>query len=72
MNCTFNLAYRGHCGVESDTDRCVQHRGLYCAGCGAWATGECCHTMQLVCGAPLCRDCEHGDGRKMEHRRIAK
>lgn len=53
--CTFGLAFRGECGIEN----CAEHAELKCDSCGGVATDECGHTMGLVCGAPICRACEH-------------
>lgn len=58
--CKFNLAWRGRC--ENDADEsgyCAEHKDLKCCSCGNSATHQCSSTMGLVCGAPLCDDCEH-------------
>lgn len=59
--CRFTLAYVGRC--ESDAlpgkTMCSKHDGLACRGCGAQATQECPSASSLVCGAPICDDCEH-------------
>ena len=36
-----------------------EHLHLKCSSCGNTATHMCEETMGLVCGAPLCDDCEH-------------
>ena len=53
--CNFTPAWVGPCG-KSD---CKEHTALKCSCCGAPATRECSETFGLVCGAPLCLDCEH-------------
>lgn len=59
--CGFNEAWIGRCKEPTpiDGDRCEKHRGKKCASCGQDATRSCDETMGLVCGAPLCDDCEH-------------
>jgi hypothetical protein len=37
---------------------CARHSGLPCIVCKSQATHECCYAGQLVCGVPLCADCE--------------
>ena len=54
--CAFTIAYRGECGWE---EPCPDHTGLRCTSCGSPATMECPEITDLVCGAPLCGDCEH-------------
>jgi hypothetical protein len=67
--CSFDLAWRGKCGEPN----CEKHASLKCGSCGAPATHECDETMGLVCGVPLCADCEHEisedgtNGRTMRH-----
>lgn len=58
--CGFKLAWREPCQkTATDSGRCEEHTGLICCSCGAPATGECNETMELVCGAILCDNCEH-------------
>jgi hypothetical protein len=59
--CCFDLAWIGKCGQETldGKELCPRHEKEKCAACGAQATHQCDETMGLVCGAPLCRDCEH-------------
>lgn len=62
--CVYDEAWAGACGdpaVESDPPRCDEHAEKTCASCGAPATGGCEATFGLVCGAPLCDDCEMSD-----------
>ena len=70
--CRFDNAWIGPCGGSTveDSEYCKIHLGLMCIGCRTkQATRECSETMQFVCGAPLCDDCEHKfDGRIMQHR----
>lgn len=59
--CKFNKAWQGQCKNEAieGSDFCKEHTGLKCSSCGEPATRECDETMGLVCGAPLCDNCEH-------------
>ena len=57
-NCTFDLAWRGQCKATCEGSVCTQHAAVKCCVCGEQATHECDHTGQLVCGAPLCNNCE--------------
>jgi hypothetical protein len=59
MNCKFNLAWVGPCKEETEVEFCEKHSNLKCCSCGEQATRECPETMGLVCGAPLCNNCEH-------------
>jgi hypothetical protein len=56
--CEFQRAWIGRCDNEAEPF-CAKHSGLKCSSCGAQATTECYETMGLVCGAPLCANCEH-------------
>lgn len=53
--CTFSLAWIGPCGKHD----CKDHSNLVCSCCGAPATRQCEETFGMVCGSPLCNDCEH-------------
>jgi len=58
--CIWQQAWIGECkeeAVSGDT-RCGKHQ-LVCCSCGEHATHDCSETGQLVCGAPLCDECEH-------------
>lgn len=58
--CKFNLAWVGNCNESTtDNDLCDKHKKEKCCSCGEQATRECSETMGLVCGAPLCDNCEH-------------
>lgn len=59
--CEFILAWIGPCGseVEGNYTFCKTHDSETCCSCGEKATKECSETMELVCGAPLCNECEH-------------
>jgi hypothetical protein len=58
--CNFNKAWVGPCGNELGANEfCEEHHEVKCASCKGKATRECSETMGLVCGAPLCNDCEH-------------
>ena len=58
--CQFNLAWQGACGMPAnESGFCEKHEDILCVSCGKQATRECAETMMLVCGAPLCDDCEH-------------
>jgi len=59
-DCKYGLAWIGRCRKEAvDGDYCEDHKDIMCCSCGAKATHQCAETMGLVCGAPLCDDCEH-------------
>lgn len=57
--CEFKQAWIGQCNVFSENDYCEGHSKDKCCSCGEQATHTCSETMQLVCGAPLCDNCEH-------------
>lgn len=57
--CSFKLAWKGECGASTSSKYCKEHNSVMCSSCGKKATRECEETMGLVCGAPLCDDCEH-------------
>jgi transcriptional regulator NrdR family protein len=58
--CKFVKAWIGQCKKEANVNGfCKEHIGMKCVSCGAQATHECEETGQVVCGAPLCDDCEH-------------
>lgn len=58
--CRFDKAWVGKCNEPADeSGYCETHKGIKCVSCGAQATHECPETGTLVCGAPLCDDCEH-------------
>lgn len=56
--CQFRKAWIGQCKNEGEPF-CNEHANLKCSSCGNPATRECDSTMGLVCGCPLCDDCEH-------------
>lgn len=57
--CQFEL-YSSNCGKPTKEDGlCEHHLGMKCAGCGGQAVRECDECLQLVCGAPLCSNCQH-------------
>ena len=58
--CRFELAWVGKCSKVADNSGfCQEHKDIKCVSCGSQATRECPETMGLVCGVPLCDDCEH-------------
>ena len=58
--CLFNEAWVGRCKNEIvENGYCKKHKDLYCVSCGEKATHSCSETMGLVCGVPLCDNCEH-------------
>jgi hypothetical protein len=59
MYCQFDEAWRGQCRIDSDQEYCAEHRKEKCCVCGEQATHSCAMTSQLVCGFPLCNNCEH-------------
>jgi len=58
--CIFDKAWIGRCKNSALPAKgvCEEH-DRPCASCGAPATHSCDSTFGLVCGAPLCPDCEH-------------
>lgn len=58
--CIFDLAWTGPCKQETvNGEYCKNHSVTKCCVCGEQATHECGETFMLVCGAPLCDNCEH-------------
>lgn len=59
--CQFNKAWIGKCGKPTveGSNYCEEHLDLECVSCGKQATHSCHETFGLVCGAPLCNNCEH-------------
>lgn len=57
--CQFDQAWTGQCKSPADeSGYCDKHK-LKCSSCGEPANHDCSETMGLVCGAPLCAECEH-------------
>jgi len=58
--CNYNLAWVGNCDKPATKNgMCEEHSKVKCSVCGNAATHQCAETNGLVCGAPLCNDCEH-------------
>jgi len=58
--CKYSLAWIGYCNKHADNSCiCEEHKKEVCSSCGKQATHQCEETMGLVCGAPLCDECEH-------------
>jgi len=58
--CKFIESWVGQCKNDVlKSGFCEEHQGITCISCGKQATHSCEETGQLVCGAPLCDDCEH-------------
>lgn len=57
--CKFEQAWIGKCKNKSDESGFCDKHKLKCSSCGAVANHDCEATIGLVCGAPLCADCEH-------------
>lgn len=58
--CTYVTYWGGQCTSLGAVDGlCARHRGKTCEGCGSTAVVDCRQTVGLVCGAPLCAECEH-------------
>lgn len=59
--CKFNEGWAGICNkdIPENEKFCKEHKNIKCSSCGKEATRLCSETMQFVCGAPLCDDCEH-------------
>lgn len=58
-NCKFIRAWIGPCNKETEGKFCEEHDALRCSGCGVPAVKECSDTSTVICGVPLCNDCEH-------------
>lgn len=58
--CTYELAWRGKCSEPCTERFCDKHMKERCVSCGEQSTQECDMASSLVCGSPLCDDCEHG------------
>lgn len=58
--CQFDKAWVGYCKEPTLPDQkfCAKHIKEKCASCGEQATKECPEAGSLVCGAPLCDNCE--------------
>jgi hypothetical protein len=57
--CKFDRAWIGACGAECGEETyCLAHRKVKCTVCGEQATHECPEAGSLVCGYPLCDNCE--------------
>lgn len=60
--CQFDAKGWAPCKKSSDNGWCTEHEGLECRSCGEQAVTSCDAQMGgLVCGAPLCVSCEHGE-----------
>ena len=62
MSCIFSNCWVGPCRKETvgDSEFCQEHEKDVCGSCGKKATQSCGETMgPLVCGVPLCDQCEH-------------
>jgi hypothetical protein len=61
MKCRFVKEWVGTCteDVIEGSDYCEEHSKLKCVSCGAQATQGCSETGSMVCGAPLCNECDH-------------
>lgn len=60
MKCKFDIAWCGSCGKDADESGfCEKHRNIKCTSCGSQAARECDASMGVVCGFPLCGNCEH-------------
>lgn len=58
--CQWDKAWIGQCRNEAQVgDKYCKEHQKQCICCGKDATGECSETCGLVCGAPLCDNCEH-------------
>lgn len=59
--CNFEKAWIGKCKKitkSSKNSMCESHEKVLCAVCGKKAIKECSQTGGLVCGTPLCSNCE--------------
>ncbi len=58
--CKFYVAWVSQCKhVADESGYCEEHKQIVCKSCGKKATHSCSETMGLVCGSPLCNECEH-------------
>jgi hypothetical protein len=60
--CVWDLAWIGRCKKEAlpgTPALCAEHSDKKCLSCGRVAVRECPEAGSLVCGAPLCADCNH-------------
>ena len=59
--CKFAPVWQNLCGKPVFADGlCATHYEQKCCRCGKQAVRECDYASSLVCGAPLCADCNHG------------
>lgn len=61
--CTFVKPWQGECGDAGtgDPPRCEEHTDLECGVCGAPAVTRCKASFGMMCGNPLCEDCDLND-----------
>ena len=58
--CCFDNGWAGKCKNEAiENGFCEEHKDVKCCSCVEKATRLCDETGFLVCGAPLCDNCEH-------------
>jgi len=58
--CIFIKAFIGKCNEHAvHGEYCKEHSELKCCVCGLKAARDCPETLGLVCGAPLCDNCDH-------------
>lgn len=71
--CKFTIDWVGKCGKETveNTEYCEEYLGVECECCGEQATHLCPETLSLVCGVPLCDNCEH-EYRENGHTHVSK
>jgi len=51
--CGYDMAWAGKCTKNN----CEDHKLIKCSYCGKKAVKDCGYCGFLVCGKPLCKDC---------------
>lgn len=74
FKCNYNKPWQGPCQnpVDSPLERCDEHKDRVCCSCGAPATRDCSMASSMVCGCPLCDDCEHSTARDALYAQLSK
>lgn len=69
--CAFCEPWRGYCNntVAVDGDVCDEHKQAHfiCVNCGKQAVTKCQASMGLMCGNPLCEECDKAGGGCCKH-----
>lgn len=61
MNCKYDVPYVGECSKQAITnsDYCWEHSRRTCDVCEKQATRGCSVAVSLVCGMPICNNCNY-------------